>query len=97
MTTTETATPTRLASLAERAHAVDWWKEDAKPAAPELVLPTRLLKALEDAGIETVEQLKAAGPERLKSLDHIGKLGFEMIVAMLRALDRENGNGAAES
>jgi hypothetical protein len=87
-----------LAALAERASASgDWWKENATPETPDLVLPGRVLAALADAGIETVEQLKAAGPQKIRGLDKIGPQAFEQIVALLRALDREaNGGGGAQ-
>lgn len=86
---------TTLVGIAEQAVASgEWWKESA-PSEPDLVLPTRVLAALENAGITTVEQLKAAGPDRLRKLGGIGKGGFDQIVALLRALDRR-GNGAAQ-
>jgi hypothetical protein len=87
-----------LAALAERASASgDWWKENATPETPDLVLPTRVIVALENAGIETVEQLKTAGPQKIRGLDKIGPQAFEQIVALLRALDREsNGGGGAQ-
>jgi DNA-directed RNA polymerase alpha subunit len=88
----EPTTTTTLASLAEQASATgEWWKETALDAPNELVLPTRVLKALDNAGINTVEALKAAGPAKLREIPHLGKQGFELIIAMLRALDRQNG------
>jgi DNA-directed RNA polymerase alpha subunit len=91
----EQITPTTtLSTLAESAAASgEWWKEDALDHS-ELVLPTRVLRVLESAGITTVEELKAAGPARLRKLEGIGKLGFDQIIAMLRALDRQNGGGS---
>ena len=62
---------TTLASLAERPSS-DWWKEGADDKPNALELPTRVLKALENEGILTVEQLKAAGPARLRRIEHIG-------------------------
>jgi hypothetical protein len=50
-----------------------------------------VLACLANAGITTVEQLKAAGPHRLRLIEGIGKLGFDQIIDMLRALDRANG------
>lgn len=83
---------TPLSALAEQANASgEWWKEDALGKPNELELPTRVLVALGNAGIHTVEQLKAAGPHRLRQIEHIGKLGFDQIIALLRALDRQNG------
>jgi DNA-directed RNA polymerase alpha subunit len=89
-TTTAAATP--LSALAERTAASGaWWKADALEQRSELELPTRVLRVLECAGIHTVEQLKAAGPHRLRKLEGIGKLGFDQIIDLLRALDRANG------
>jgi hypothetical protein len=88
--TTATATP--LSALAERAASSgSWWKADALEQRSELELPMRVLRVLESAGIATVEQLKAAGPHRLRELEGIGKLGFQQIIDLLRALDRQNG------
>ena len=89
----QTGTP--LSSLAETAVASgEWWKENALGTRSDLELPTRVLVALENAGITTVEQLRAAGPHKLRDLDGLGKLGFEQIVTLLRALDRQNGGGS---
>jgi DNA-directed RNA polymerase alpha subunit len=86
---------TPLSSLAEHAAAnTDWWKESA-PARNELELPGRVIAALGSAGIHTVAQLRAAGPHKLRKLDHIGKLGFQQIVDLLRALDRQSNGGGA--
>jgi DNA-directed RNA polymerase alpha subunit len=87
---------TQLSALAENAAASgEWWKEDALDHRNEMELPTRVLAALENAGITTVEQLKAAGPLRLRELAGIGKQGFDQIIALLRALDRQaNGGGS---
>jgi hypothetical protein len=83
---------TQLSALAERASASgNWWQEDTLDRSSDLVLPTRVIRVLENAGITTVEQLKAAGPHRLRELAGIGKLGFEQIIGLLRALDRANG------
>lgn len=85
---------TPLSALAERATASGaWWQEDALDQRRELALPTRVLVALDSAGIRTVEELKAAGPTKLRQLPHIGKQAFEQIVDLLRALDRESANG----
>jgi hypothetical protein len=87
-----TPTPTLLSSLAEQAAASgEWWKEDALDKPSELVLPTRVLVTLGNAGITTVEQLKAAGPNKIRELPHLGKQAFDQIIALLRALDRQNG------
>jgi DNA-directed RNA polymerase alpha subunit len=92
MTEQNTTTATPLSALAERAAASSsWWKADALEQRSELELPTRVLHVLENAGITTVEELKAAGPHRLRVLDGIGKLGFQQIIDLLRALDRQNG------
>ena len=37
----------------------------------------------------TVEQLKAAGPARLRKLEGLGRPGFNQIIELLRALDRQ--------
>jgi DNA-directed RNA polymerase alpha subunit len=93
MTEQNTTAATPLATLAaERAVSTgSWWKADALEQRSELELPTRVLRVLESAGITTVEELKAAGPHRLRELDGIGKLGFQQIIDLLRALDRQNG------
>ena len=92
MTEQNTTTATPLSALAERAAASSsWWKADALEQRSELELPTRVLHVLKNAGITTVEELKAAGPHRLRVLDGIGKLGFQQIIALLQALDRANG------
>jgi hypothetical protein len=89
--TTTTTDNTPLGKLAEtNVASTEWWKPDA-PERSEFELPTRVLKALEDVGILTVAQLKAAGPHKLRELPHVGKLGFDQILALLRALDRKNG------
>jgi DNA-directed RNA polymerase alpha subunit len=86
------ATP--LSALAERANSSGaWWKADALDQRSELELPTRVLVVLENAGITTVEQLKAAGPNRLRQLEGIGKLAFNQIIDLLRALDRQPDGG----
>jgi DNA-directed RNA polymerase alpha subunit len=86
----QTTEATSLSSLAERAAADSaWWKAPDERNALEL--PTRVLHVLDNAGITTIEQLKAAGPNRLRKLEGIGKLGFQQIVDLLRALDAENG------
>jgi DNA-directed RNA polymerase alpha subunit len=89
--------PTPLAGLAERVHAGSWWKEGALDQPNELVLPTRVLVALENAGITTVEDLKAAGPNKLRSLPNLGKLGFQQIIDLLRALDKSEPTGGAHA
>jgi DNA-directed RNA polymerase alpha subunit len=92
MTEQNTTAATPLSALAERAAASSsWWKAEALEQRSELELPTRVLHVLENAGITTVEELKAAGPHRLRVLDGIGKLGFQQIIALLQALDRANG------
>jgi hypothetical protein len=84
---------THLSALAEQAIASDaWWKADAEPRN-ELALPSRVLAILDKAGIRTVEELKAAGPRRLRMLDGIGKLAFDQIINLLRALDRRANGG----
>jgi DNA-directed RNA polymerase alpha subunit len=86
------ATP--LSALAERAAASSsWWKAEALEQRSELELPTRVLHVLDNAGITTVEELKAAGPRRLRMLDGIGKLAFDQIINLLRALDRRANGG----
>jgi DNA-directed RNA polymerase alpha subunit len=91
---TEQNTTTPLSALAERAATASaWWKAEALEQRNELELPTRVLHVLDNAGIHTVEQLKAAGPHRLRKLEGIGKLGFEQIIALLRALDRQANGG----
>jgi DNA-directed RNA polymerase alpha subunit len=95
MTERNTAAATPLSSLAERAAASGaWWDDPAHRS--ELELPTRVLRLLENAGITTVEQLKAAGPHRLRKLDGLGKLAFDQIIELLRALDKQS-NGGGES
>jgi DNA-directed RNA polymerase alpha subunit len=92
--TTTAIDETPLGKLAEtNVASTEWWKPDA-PERSEFELPTRVLKALEDDGIMTVAQLKAAGPHRLRNIEHIGKQGFDQIVTLLRALDRQNGGGS---
>jgi DNA-directed RNA polymerase alpha subunit len=94
MSEQNTTTATPLSALAERANASGaWWKADALDQRSELELPTRVLVLLENAGITTVEQLKAAGPNRLRQLEGIGNLAFNQIIDLLRALDRESANG----
>ena len=96
--TTEQTTNTKLADLAERGAANgDWWSEAAQNQRNDLELSTHVLRSLENAGITTVEQLKAAGPLRLSKLDGIGKGGMQEIVDMLRALDRMNGGVSGHS
>ena len=83
---------TKLTEIAEQANASGaWGKSGALDERSELELPTRVLKVLENAGIMTVEQLKAAGPSRLRKLEGLGKFGFNQIIELLRALDRQNG------
>jgi hypothetical protein len=89
---TTAATP--LSALAERATASGaWWQEDTLDQRSQLALPPRVLAALDNAGIRTVEELKAAGPHRLRKLDGIGKLAFDQIIELLRALDRQANGG----
>ena len=84
----------KLSEIADQAHASGaWWKSGALDERSELALPPRVLKVLEAAGIVTVEQLKAAGPARLLKLDGLGKLAFNQIIELLRALDRQNNGG----
>jgi DNA-directed RNA polymerase alpha subunit len=86
---------TKLSEIAEQANASGaWWKSGALDERSELELPARVLKVLESAGISTVEQLKAAGPQRLRKLEGIGKLGFTQIIELLRALDRQANGGS---
>jgi DNA-directed RNA polymerase alpha subunit len=93
--TNQTTTGTSLATLAADAQATgDWWKEGALEHRPELALPTRVLAILDNAGIRTVEQLKAAGPARLRELPNLGKQAFEQIVEMLRAFDQQQNGGS---
>ena len=94
MTTQTTTTGTKLADLAADAQATgEWWQEGALEHRPELALPTRVLVILDNAGITTVEQLKAAGPARLRELPNLGKQAFEQIIDMLRAFDRHANGG----
>jgi hypothetical protein len=84
---------TKLSDLAVRAVASGaWWNVDT-PQPNALALPTRVLVALDNAGITTVEQLKDAGPHKLRQLTGLGKNGFEKIIGLLRALDRQSNNG----
>lgn len=94
-TMTEQTSLTKLSEVAAEAHANGaWWKSGALDERSALVLPKRVLTVLKDAGIDTVEQLKAAGPMRLRKLEGLGKLGFNQIIDLLRALDeRQNGSG----
>ena len=84
---------TPLSALAEQPNG-EWWKLEELGKRGDLELPTRVLVALENAGIKTVADLRAAGPHRLHQIDHIGKLGFQQIVNLLQALDRQNGGGS---
>jgi hypothetical protein len=85
---------TKLSTLAEQATANSaWWKEEVLTQPSAFALPTRVLVELDSAGITTVEQLKQAGPHRLRRLDGLGRNGFEKIVELLRALDRQSNNG----
>lgn len=94
-TTQTTTTGTSLAALATDAAASgNWWEEGALEHRPELALPTRVLALLDNAGITTVEQLKAAGPARLRELPHLGKQAFEQIIELLRAFDRQQNGGS---
>jgi hypothetical protein len=90
----DTITPTTpLSDLVHHDAAIaNWWDEPDKRS--ELELPGRVIASLGAAGIHTVEQLKAAGPHRLRMLEGIGKLGFSQIVNLLRCLDRQNGGGS---
>ena len=93
--TDQTTTGTTLASVVEKALATGaWWEENKLDQPSELVLPTRILVTLGNAGINTVEELKAAGPQKLREIPHLGKGAFEQIVAFLRALDRQKGGGS---
>ena len=95
MTEQTSTTKTKLADLAADAAATgEWWKEGALEHRPELALPTRVLVILDNAGITTVEQLKAAGPARLRELPNLGKQAFEQIIEMLRAFDRHQNGGS---
>ena len=86
------APDTQLSKLAQSFVASgEWWKEDALDKPNALELPTRVLVALENAGITTVADLKKAGPHKLRELEGLGRHGFEHIVNLLRALDRQNG------
>lgn len=92
---TEITDTTTLAALAEHAAASGaWWDEKIIDQPNELELPTRVLVALGNAGIHTVAQLKAAGPIKLREVPHLGKQAFDQIIALLRALDRQNGGGS---
>ena len=83
---------TKLSEIAEQANASGaWWKSGALDERSELALPTRVLKVLENAGIMTVEQLKAAGPSRLRKLEGLGKLGFNQIIELLVRSIAQNG------
>ncbi|RXG91545.1 DNA-directed RNA polymerase subunit alpha C-terminal domain-containing protein [Bradyrhizobium zhanjiangense] len=94
MTDQTEQTGTSLAALAENAAASGaWWTQDALETRSPLELPTRVLNILDNAGIRTVDQLKAQGPQKLRKLEGIGKQGFEQIVALLRALDRQANGG----
>ena len=94
MTEQNTNQTTQLSSLAELAAANSgWWKSDALDQRSELELPPRVLNVLAGAGIRTVEELKAAGPHKLRKLDGIGKLGFNQIIDLLQALDRQANGG----
>lgn len=90
--TEQTTHPTTLATLGEQAAANSCWWQDEDHRS-DLELSTRVLTALENAGITTVEQLKAAGPHKLRKLDGIGKNAFEEIIELLRALDRQANGG----
>jgi DNA-directed RNA polymerase alpha subunit len=90
-----TTTTTNLATLAEQNVNGDWWKEGALEQPNKLMLPTRVLHILDNAGITTVEQLKAAGPVALSKLEGLGKGGFQQIVELLRALDHRSNGGDA--
>ena len=94
MTDPTAITPdTPLKALAEQANPPEnWWNEDT-PKRSELELPGHILQALGEAGIHTVAQLRATGPTRLRKLPHIGKLAYQQIIDLLRALDRQNGGG----
>jgi DNA-directed RNA polymerase alpha subunit len=86
---------TKLTVLAEEAAASgNWWEEDSLDHRHTLALPTRVLAILDQAGIRTVEDLKSAGPTRLRKLEGIGKLAFNQIINLLRALDRHPANGS---
>jgi DNA-directed RNA polymerase alpha subunit len=98
MTAEQTTTGTSLASLAEQGAATgNWWTEEAQQQHNDLELSTHVLRALDNAGITTVEQLKAAGSLRLSKLDGIGKGGMQEIINLLRALDRQNGGASDNS
>jgi DNA-directed RNA polymerase alpha subunit len=85
---------TRLTVLAEQAKASgEWWKEGALEQRHDLELPPRVLVILDNAGIRTVEQLKAAGPVGLLKLPGLGKLAFKQIIDLLKALDKQSNGG----
>jgi DNA-directed RNA polymerase alpha subunit len=91
----QTTTTTNLANLAEKHVNGDWWKEGALEKPNALELPTRVMHILDNAGITTVEQLKAAGPVALGKLEGLGKQGLQQIIDLLRELDRQSNGGDA--
>jgi hypothetical protein len=94
MSEQNTTSHTSLAELAMRAAASGpWWREGKRHS--DLELPSRVLTVLDNAGICTVEELKAAGPYRLANIEGLGKHGMDQIIALLRALDPTDGGGDA--
>jgi hypothetical protein len=64
----------------------EWWREEHSDW-----LPPKMVKRLTDAGINTVGEVRSAGPERLLEIDGIGQSALKKIKSWLRALDERSG------
>ena len=90
-----TTTQTKLSDLAASAAATGaWWDEGALDKPNVLVLPTRVLVILGNAGITTIEALKGRRPGQLSASCRISASRRSPRSSdLLRELDRQKGGG----
>jgi len=79
-------TVTRRETPLTELRPAQWWKEQPEELN---ALSDHIIQKLILAGIKTVEQVRAAGPEKLLAIDGIGRGALQEIKTWLRSLDSE--------
>jgi hypothetical protein len=93
MTTTETNTHRAPPTAPSHQGGPRWWWDELPNELDGL--PEHIARKLVAAGITSADQVRSAGPGKLREVDGIGNVAFADIKQWLRDLDTGGSDGAA--